>query len=240
VYHWRASFKGGVMIIGILETGRPPRALQPGFGTYPDMFEALLGPGHDYRVFDVQAGALPDPDARFDGHVITGSPAGAYDDLPWIAPLEDFLRAVKGRTPLVGVCFGHQIMAQAFGGRVEKSARGWGVGLQTYEMTAREAWMDSAAPIAIPVSHQDQVVEAPSGARVIGGNDFNPFGVLAYEGAISMQCHPEFAPAYATALIEARAEQLGSLAAPAVHSLQGPNDCARVGGWIRQFLAQGG
>jgi len=230
------------MIIGILETGRPPRALQPRFGTYPDMFEALLGPGHDYRVFDVQAGSLPDPDAPFDGHVITGSPAGTYDDLPWIAPLEEFLRAVKGRTKLVGVCFGHQIMAQAFGGRVEKSAKGWGVGLQSYAMSTRETWMDSTAPIAIPVSHQDQVVEAPPDARVIGGNDFNPFGVLAYEDAraFSLQSHPEFAPDYATALIEARAEQLGDLAAPAVRSLQAPNDCARVGGWIRRFLAQDG
>jgi len=115
------------MIIGILETGRPPRALQPAFGSYPDMFKALVGPGHDYRVFDVQAGELPAPDATFEGHIITGSPAGAYDDLPWIAPLEDFLRAVKGRTKLVGICFGHQIMAQAFGGRVEKSTKGWGV-----------------------------------------------------------------------------------------------------------------
>ena len=230
------------MIIGILETGRPPRSLQPRFGGSPEMFEALIGPGHDYRVFDVQAGVLPDPAARFDGHLITGSPAGAYDDLPWIAPLEDFLRAVKGRTSLVGICFGHQIMAQAFGGRVEKSERGWGVGLQTYAMTALEPWMDSAAPIAIPVSHQDQVMAAPPGARVIGGNSFNPFGVIAYEGAkaISLQCHPEFAPDYAAALIEARAEQLGALAAPAVRSLQSPNDCTRVGGWIRQFLAQDG
>jgi len=228
------------MIIGILETGRPPRALQPRFGSYPDMFKALLGPGRDYRIFDVQAGHLPDPDAPFDGHVITGSPAGAYDDLPWIAPLESFLRSVKGRTRLVGVCFGHQIMAQAFGGRVEKSAKGWGVGLQTYDILAQQPWMDSAAPIAIPVSHQDQVIEPPPDARVIGGNDFNAFGLLAYDGAqaISLQCHPEFAPDYATALIEARAEQLGALAAPAVQSLQSPNDCVRVGGWIRQFLAQ--
>jgi len=229
------------MIIGILETGRPPRALQPAFGSYPDMFKALVGPGHDYRVFDVQAGELAAPDATFEGHIITGSPAGAYDDLPWIAPLEDFLRAVKGRTKLVGICFGHQIMAQAFGGRVEKSSKGWGVGLQAYDISVREPWIDSTAPIAIPVSHQDQVIEAPPDARVVGGNDFNPFGVLAYEaaGAISLQCHPEFAPAYATALVEARAQQLGALAAPAVRSLQSPNDCARVGGWIRQFLAQG-
>ena len=79
-----------------------------------------------------------------------GSSAEVDEAIRLHEPLEDFLRAVKGRTSLVGICFGHQIMAQAFGGRVEKSERGWGVGLQTYAMTALEPWMDSAAPIAIP------------------------------------------------------------------------------------------
>ena len=104
------------------------------------------------------------PEQACDAYVITGSAAGAYDDLPWIAPLSNFLTDVKGRAKLVGVCFGPQMMAQAFGGQVVKSPKGWGVGLHTYRITTKEPWMDSAAPIAIAVSHQDQVVALPPGA----------------------------------------------------------------------------
>jgi|SRR6185312_11249668 len=229
------------MSIGILETGRPPGRLIPDYGDYVDMFEGLIGPGVDYARFDVAAGELPDPARPHDGYLVTGSPAGVYDDLPWIAALGDFLRAVKGRSRLVGVCFGHQMLAQAFGGKVIKSPKGWGVGLHTYRMREREGWMDSAAPIAVAVSHQDQVVELAPGSRAIGGSDFCPNGVVVWDDqpAISMQCHPEFSPPYARALLETRwAEQtLGAEAEAAIASLAAPNDRERVGGWIRAFLA---
>src|SRR4051794_21610546 len=98
------------MKIGILETGAPPKVLQPRFGTYPEMFRELLGDGYDYETFDVRAGELPAPE-RCVGYVITGSAAGVYENLPWIGPSMDWLRAARGRTRLVGVCFGHQLMA---------------------------------------------------------------------------------------------------------------------------------
>jgi GMP synthase-like glutamine amidotransferase len=231
------------MKIGILETGAPPDALQPAFGGYPAMFERLLGDGFAYETFDVRAADLPARPEACDAYIVTGSSAGAYDPLPWIPPLEDFLRAASGRAALVGVCFGHQIMAQAFGGRVEKSDKGWGVGLHTYQVVDRRPWMDDAAAIAVPASHQDQVVEAPPRARVIAASDFTPFGALAYEDqpAISIQLHPEFEPAYATALIENRRGSRFSeaQAEAALKSLDQPNDRVRVGAWIRRFLSDG-
>ena len=224
--------------IAILETGAPPPALANQYGDYPAMFRALLGDGYDFEVFRSQADEWPDP-AAFDAAISTGSSAGVYEGHPWIANLLDWIREAKGRTGLIGVCFGHQAMAQALGGRVEKSDRGWGVGLQRYEVMSEESWMTPAAPtVAIPASHQDQVVEKPAGARVILASDFTPFAGLAWDDdAISLQGHPEFSPAYAADLTGGRRERIGAdVVDRAVDSLSGPDDRHRVGQWLRRFI----
>lgn len=225
------------MNVGILETGRPPGDLATRFGDYPAMFAELLGPGFATATYDVAAGGLPERPEAHPAYIVTGSPAGVYDDLPWIGPLKEFLRAAKGQAKLVGVCFGHQVMAEAFGGRVEKSHKGWGVGLQTYEVTGRASWMDESERVAIPVSHQDQVVVQPPQTSVLAASAFTPFGVLAYadQPALSMQFHPEFAPDYAKALIRLRRDAFPDPEA-ALDSLDRPNDRERVAGWIRRFL----
>lgn len=225
--------------IAILETGKPPEALKDAFDDYPARFRALLGEGVSTVRFDVQAGKLPDDPEEFQGAIVTGSAAGVYDDLPWIPPLMDWLRGARGRTRLVGICFGHQAMAHAFGGRVEKSDKGWGVGLHRYEVMSHEPWMfPKAASISIPVSHQDQVLVPPADARVIAASDFTPHAGLAWDDAMSFQCHPEFQPDYAAALIESRrGHRLDhALADEAIESLKRANDRAVLTAWIRAFL----
>jgi len=231
------------MKLAILETGVPPEGVRDRFGDYPSMFRTLFGPdAYDYATFDVQAGQLPERAEDYPAYVITGSSAGVYDPLPWIDPLKDFLVQAKGRAALVGVCFGHQIMAEAFGGKVIKSPKGWGMGLHRYEVREGQPWMEPAPSLAVPASHQDQVVELPPGARVVAANDFTPFGMLAYgdQPAISVQLHPEFEPAYAKALIENRrgTRYTNAEADAALATYEAPDDRLRLGGWIQDFLAR--
>jgi len=227
--------------VGILKTGRPPKPAIPTFGTYPDMFMELLGrDAYDWRTYAADEGEYPGAPEDCDAYIVTGSAAGVYDDDPWIGQLLAFLRAAKGRAKLVGVCFGHQAMAQAFGGEVVKSQKGWGIGEHEYRIVSRQPWMDGGDVVRLPASHQDQVVAAPPGAEVIAGSAFNPIGALAWrdQPAISIQLHPEFEPRYAIALIEARRGVLYSdeEADRAIESYGLPDDRARVGGWIRRFL----
>jgi GMP synthase-like glutamine amidotransferase len=224
------------MQVAILETGYPPGGLAEDFGDYPSMFSRLLGPEFDVRRFDVQAGELPRDALAHQAFLITGSPAGVYDPLPWISPLMEFIRSARD-AKLVGVCFGHQVMAEALGGRVEKSEKGWGAGLHRYEVVRPEPWIDRGGTIAVPASHQDQVVVQPPGSEIVARSHFTPLAALAWTDrpAISFQFHPEFSPAFAKALIEKRHDIVPDAEAAAA-SLDAPNDNQRVAGWIRRFL----
>jgi GMP synthase-like glutamine amidotransferase len=225
------------MKVAILETGRPPGDLAEEFGDYADMFSNLLGEGFEVERFDIQAGELPGDPLAHETYLITGSPAGVYDPLPWIGPLQEFIRSARERK-MVGICFGHQVMAEALGGHVEKSDKGWGAGLHRYEIVREEPWMDGGdCRIAAPASHQDQVVMQPPATAIIARSSFTPYAALAWSDrpAISFQFHPEFSPAFAKALIEKRYDIVPE-PERAIASLEAPNDNERVAGWIRRFL----
>ena len=228
--------------IGILEAGSPPERIAARFPGYADMVAALLGPGFAARAYDIRNGELPKSALDRDAWVITGSSAGVYDSHPWIAALEGFMRSTAGQRPMVGICFGHQLMAQAFGGTAAKSPGGWGVGRHRYVVAQPAEWIDDARDVRLAVSHQDQVLTLADGAKVVGGNEFTPYGILAYPArrAMSIQAHPEFDTDYITALIEnRRGERFDTKTADAaIASLAGDDDRERVGGWLRRFLRE--
>ncbi|MEM6579549.1 MAG: type 1 glutamine amidotransferase, partial [Pseudomonadota bacterium] len=178
------------MKIGVLNTGHPPdNVLQD--GAYDRYFARLLdGHGFDVVGWNVVDGVFPDSIHDADGWLLTGSKHGAYEDHPWIAPLEDFIReAHAARVPMIGVCFGHQIIAQALGGKVEKFAGGWSVGLTEYQL--------NGAPCAIHAWHQDQVVVRPPEAAVFARTEFCENAGLVYGDHVwTIQPHPEYDAAF--------------------------------------------
>ena len=232
------------MKLTILETGLVPEVIRGDFEDYPAMFRHMMSGVGTYTfetVSVIRGEALPDP-AGLDAVMITGSPAGVYDAEPWIDPLMDFIRgAAAADVPQVGICFGHQILAEALGGKVIKSEKGWGVGRHTYDVVACPAFVGETCPptISAAVSHQDQIVMLPPGAHVIAASDFTPFAGLYYPDApaLSFQCHPEFADAYSAALYSARRARLGEvLTDGALVSLELEGDHARLARWIAGFL----
>ncbi|MCC6305749.1 MAG: type 1 glutamine amidotransferase [Rhodobacteraceae bacterium] len=187
------------MRIGILETGLAPEELRVRHGSYPDMFARLLaGQGFEFRAWRVVAGDFPAGVHDADGWLLTGSRHGAYDDLPFIPRLEAFIRTAYAEgVPLVGICFGHQIIAQALGGRVEKAAAGWQVGPQDYDFGDRT--------LRLNAWHQDQVTMPPPEARVIASSPACPVAALGYAGpALTVQAHPEFDADFIGGLMETR------------------------------------
>jgi len=151
-------------------------------------------PEAEFTVINVTGGApLPDV-AAFDGYVLSGSEKGVYDDADWMQPLRDFLPQVKDAgKPIFGICFGHQIMADVFGGKAEKVGDAE-VGVRAFDVDGQQ--------VEGHVWHQDQVTKVPPGAKVIGSADYCPVAALAYDfPAMSVQFHPEYPADYVSTFL---------------------------------------
>lgn len=223
--------------IGILICGHVREQIVGKHGEYGVFFRRLLSDEAfsfaDYFVVD---GDFPEKVEDCDAYILTGSSHGAYEDHAFIPVLEDFIRKAYAKgVPQVGICFGHQIMAQALGGRVEKFSGGWGLGVQSYTMDLGAG----SREIKLNAIHQDQVVERPEGACVIGSSPFCENAALAYgDKAISIQPHPEFSADYMADLIDLRREKTfpRPLAEAASASLGQPTDSKDIAGFIKAFL----
>lgn len=223
----------------IIENGLVPDDLADRFESYPKMIQSWLSsqlPEAEFSVVSaVSEEPLPDPRA-YDGYLLTGSKYSVYDGLEWIVKLRAFLQRLReDRSPVFGICFGHQLMAEAYGGSVRKAEQGWGIGAQPYRY--RDLPIEEGAAF---VFHQDQVVRLPEQVQVKGGSDHCPFGVLEYSfPAMSVQYHPEFTREYVTLLAERYGGQLISkeVAQGAIESLQAlPVANDGVAAWVADFF----
>ncbi|UWQ06982.1 type 1 glutamine amidotransferase [Aliiroseovarius crassostreae] len=224
------------MKIGILQAGHSPDEVRDSVGNYGEMFTRLLdGHGFEFEIFSVVDGEFPPGVDAADGWLITGSKHGAYEDHDWIGPLEELIRDIRAAgQPLVGVCFGHQIIAQALGGKVEKFSGGWSVGRTEYdfgdEVLALNAW------------HQDQVTELPEGAEVIASTDFCANAAVVYgDRILTIQPHPEFTADLIAGLIEhrGRGKVPDALLDEAEQQLSTATDNARFAERMAQVLKKG-
>jgi GMP synthase-like glutamine amidotransferase len=231
--------------VTIIETGLVSPKNRELHGSYPQMFEHMIGAADTNVTFNtvsIPAGEpLPDV-AGLEAILITGSAAGVYDGFEWIAPLEEFVcTAHDKKVPMVGVCFGHQLIAQALGGTVRKSEKGWGLGRHVYDVAPGNALIEGTR-IALACSHQDQVITPPTGARTILSSDFTPYAGLLYAGGstLSVQPHPEFSVGFALACCEmaGKGDAPDSVVIPAKASLAEPLDSALLGGAITRFLTR--
>ncbi len=226
--------------VGLVICGTPPPALTEYAEGYLPMFRDLLGPhGIDLEALDARAGRLtPEPD-RFDGYLLTGSASSVYEDEQWIRDTEGFVRAVvEAGVPLAGVCFGHQLIAQALGGRVEKAAPGWGAGVHTYRVEAPIDGTIEGGTMRLQAMHQDQVLDPPEGAVVWATSEHCPIaGYTVGDQVWTVQAHPEFTAPFADGIIGLREELFGpDLVTRARADLYGPTDADPVAAAMASFF----
>lgn len=229
--------------IGILRTDSVLPRFQEEFGDYPAMFRQVLsrvaGESVTFHVYDVEHGEYPEHLDECDGYIITGSKKSVYDDEPWIHGLKDFVvRLHENQAKTVGICFGHQMIAHALGGKAEAASSGWCVGVHESRLVSRAGFLSPAIEkFNLLSSHKDQVTLLPPGAELLATADSCPNASFRMgDHMLTFQGHPEFCKGYSKALMDFRVDILGEKYAVGIASLERDTDEATVARWILNFI----
>jgi len=232
-----------MMQLGILQCDAVAPDVRSIFGDYPDMFRRLftaVNPDLRFRVYNLLEGERPLSPLECDAWLFTGSKWSVYDDETWISGAHEIARELhEACRPTIGICFGHQLIARALGGRVEKAAEGWGVGVHTARVLQQREWMKPARrTMSLLVSHQDQVTVLPPGAELLASHAFCPYDTLQIDNhMLTFQGHPEFPKSYLQYIMRNRRERLGEdTYQEGMASLSSPTEEDVAASWILRFL----
>lgn len=229
------------MRIGLLMVGHVAPTSVHIAGDYPELFGGLLArPDVELVRYDLDESRFPDSLAECDGWLMSPSRCSVVDAHPWIADARGLVRdLLTEERPFVGICFGHQLAAQALGGTVARAPHGWEVGVQDYEIVVERSWMyPRHSTVSLIASHEDQVIDLPAGAELMARSTGCPIaGLTIGSRAWTLQPHPEFTTELADALLAQRVELIGAEKVARARSTLGrPLNRLDVGRWIGRFF----
>ncbi|MDH3650881.1 MAG: hypothetical protein OEQ53_14440 [Saprospiraceae bacterium] len=225
--------------IGLLECDHVPAHLRSIQGDYRDMFRRLF-PDLNFRDYDVVNNRFPQSVSDCEAYIATGSRYSVYDQQPWIKKLGELVQRIHAEGKyFVGICFGHQILAQALGGQVRKNEKGWCVGSHTFTLLEGPEWMQPAKQsFNLLMSCQDQVTMLPPGSTLLAQADDCPTGMFQVgPKMLGVQGHPEYPKAFNQALMEERRHLIGATkVGEGIQSLSGDLDAGTFAQWVYRFL----
>lgn len=237
------------MRFAIMKSGTVPRATRERLGDYGQLFTKLLSePGQTWDVHDVEHDQFPESLDGYDGIVLTGGPVSAYDDLPWVHELLKLTKAAHGKgIPILGICLGAQMAAQALGGEAGLNPLGWDIGVVSLNLNGNQGRIPGLAqapePLTILQSHQDIVTRLPEGALSLASSPRTPHEVFTLgDRVLCLQGHPELDEEALRNLIEKRLSKNllpEDRAREGLDSLKTPPSRKFYEKWLRAFLREG-
>lgn len=209
---------------------------------YTDLFKKYVQktfPAQDIRDYKVALNDWPKSVDECDIWFVTGSAKSAYDKDPWIKQLQGFIVEIdQKKKRMIAICFGHQLLAEALGGKVEKSLSGWGVGVREFNITSQVGWMiPKQDKVSLLFSHQDQVIKSPANAKILASDSFCPIQIMQIgQHILSLQGHPEFSVEFAKQRLNTRRDKVQKdVYETAINSFTQHHDSDLISRWIQQF-----
>ena len=233
------------MRIGILNTDTIKIEFATKYGQYPAMFSKVLlraDPNLQLSNYEVQTGEYPASIDECDAYLITGSKVSAYDGLPWINELKIFIQSLHShQKKLIGICFGHQLIAQALGGSVKRAKSGWHVGIHAAKLKQHANFFSNTdQAFNLIYNHQDQVVKMPDNFILLASCTACPIAMYSIaDHILSFQGHIEFDVKYAKDLLSMRRDILGEEKyLKAWESIKTRPEDTKAIDWILKFLTK--